>query len=49
MDFRSPSRQLPGVQDYFNRKGLLSPDGQKKQACYVLQKAYLEKSVGKAE
>lgn len=49
MDFRSPSRQLPGVQDYFNRKGLLSPDGQKKQAFYVLQKAYLEKSVGKAE
>lgn len=49
MDFRSPSRQLPGVQDYFNRKGLLSPDGQKKQAFYVLQKAYKEKSVGKAD
>ena len=49
MDFRSPSRQLPGVQDYFNRKGLLSPDGQKKLAFYVLQKAYKEKSVGKPD
>lgn len=49
MDVRSPSRQLPGEQDYFDRKGLLSPDGQKKQAFYVLQKAYKEKSVGKAD
>ena len=47
MDFRSPRRQLPGVQDYFNRKGLVSPDGDKKQAFYILQKAYKENSVGK--
>jgi len=40
MDFRSPSRQLPGIQDYFNRKGLVSDQGLKKQAFSVLQKAY---------
>jgi beta-glucuronidase len=49
MDFRSPSRQLPGIQDYFNRKGLISPDGKKKAAFYVLQKAYKDGSIGKAE
>lgn len=49
MDFRAPYRQLPGVQDYFNRKGLISPNGEKKQAFYVLQKAYKEKWVGKSE
>lgn len=40
VDFRSPMRQLPGVQDGFNRKGLISNEGQKKQAFFVLQKAY---------
>ena len=40
MDFRSPSRQLVGVQDYFNRKGLVSEKGEKKAAFLVLQKAY---------
>ncbi len=49
MDFRSPVRQLPGVQDGFNRKGLISDQGQKKQAFVVLQKAYKDKAVGKAE
>ena len=49
MDFRSPNRLLPGVQDNFNRKGLVSDQGEKKQAFYVLQKAYQEKTVGKAE
>ena len=48
MDFRSPSRQLPGVQDYFNRKGLISDQGQKKAAFGVLQKAYAG-GYGKAE
>ena len=43
MDFRSPRRFLPGIQDYFNRKGLVSDRGQKKQAFYVLQKFYQEK------
>jgi len=42
MDFRSPRRPLPGIQDYFNRKGLLSNTGQRKQAFFVLQKFYRE-------
>lgn len=49
MDFRSPVRQLPGIQDGFNRKGLISEQGQKKQAFFVLQKAYKDGAVGKAE
>jgi beta-glucuronidase len=49
MDFRSPRRPLGGIQDEFNRKGLVSDQGQKKQAFSVLQKAYKEKTVGKAE
>ncbi len=49
MDFRSPVRQLPGVQDGFNRKGLVSDQGMKKKAFFVLQKAYQDGSVGKAE
>jgi beta-glucuronidase len=49
MDFRSPRRPLPGIQDEFNRKGLVSDQGQKKAAFSVLQKAYTEKTVGKAE
>lgn len=48
MDFRSPSRQLPGVQDYFNRKGLISERGEKKAAFGVLQRAY-QGGFGKAE
>jgi beta-glucuronidase len=49
MDFRSPVRQLPGIQDGYNRKGLLSEQGQKKEAFSVLRKAYKDKAVGKAE
>jgi beta-glucuronidase len=49
MDFRSPNRPLVGIQDEFNRKGLISDQGQKKQAFFILQKAYKEKTVGKAE
>ncbi len=39
-DFRSPRRPLPGVQDMFNRKGLVSDQGQRKRAFYVLQEWY---------
>ena len=49
MDFRSPNRPLAGIQDEFNRKGLISDQGQKKQAYYILQKAYKEGAVGKPE
>jgi beta-glucuronidase len=44
MDFRSPRRPLPGIQDYFNRKGLISDRGQRKPAFYILQKFYREKA-----
>jgi beta-glucuronidase len=46
MDFRSPNRPLTGIQDEFNRKGLISEQGAKKQAFYVLQKAYKEQTIG---
>ncbi len=49
MDFRSPLRELSGTQDHYNRKGLLSEDGKKKQAFFVLQKAYTTNAVGHAE
>ncbi len=42
-DFRSPKRFLPNIQDGWNRKGLISETGDKKQAFYVLQKYYLNK------
>jgi beta-glucuronidase len=40
MDFRSPRRFLPAIQDYHNRKGLISDRAQRKQAFYVLQQFY---------
>jgi beta-glucuronidase len=49
MDFRSPGRNIPKLQDGFNRKGLLAEDGKKKQAFYLFQKAYKQRSVGNAE
>ena len=39
-DFRSPRRVLPGIQDYYNRKGLVSDDGRKKKAFYVMKAWY---------
>jgi len=44
MDFRSPRRTLVGIQDYYNRKGVISDRGQRKQAFYVLQKFYRQKA-----
>jgi beta-glucuronidase len=49
MDFRSPTRNIPKLQDGFNRKGLISEDGKKKEAFSTVQKAYQEHSVGKAQ
>lgn len=49
MDFRSPNRPLAGIQDEFNRKGLVSEQGQKKEAFFILQAAYKNGTVGKAE
>ena len=39
-DFRSPRRPLPGIQDDFNRKGVLSEKGEKKKAYFILQDYY---------
>jgi beta-glucuronidase len=40
MDFRSPRRPLPGIQDFWNRKGLVSPQGERKQAFSLMQDYY---------
>lgn len=39
-DFRSPRRPLYGVQDWFNRKGLISSDGVRKDVFGVLADRY---------
>lgn len=39
-DFRAPLRMYQGVQDYWNRKGLVSEEGEKKQAFFVLRDHY---------
>ena len=39
-DFRSPRRVLPGIQDFYNMKGLVSDKGEKKKAFYVVKKWY---------
>lgn len=44
VDFRSPRRVLPGIQDGFNRKGLISSDGVKKEAFSVLQDYYQKRA-----
>ncbi len=42
-DFRSPRRALVGIQDEFNRKGVVSNQGKKKKAFFVLRKFYQDK------
>ena len=44
VDFRSPRRVLPDIQDGWNRKGLISNEGNKKKAFFVLQQYYEEKA-----
>lgn len=39
-DFRSPRRQMVGIQDDFNRKGLISDQGGKKPGFYIMQEWY---------
>jgi beta-glucuronidase len=41
-DFRSPRRTLPRFEDYFNRKGLVSDHGERKEAFFTLQRFYRE-------
>ncbi|MBT3252199.1 MAG: beta-glucuronidase [Candidatus Marinimicrobia bacterium] len=43
IDFKSPRRPLPEIQDGWNRKGLISEDGHKKKAFYVLKEYYESK------
>lgn len=43
VDFLSARRRLHGIQDFFNRKGVISSEGQKKQAFYVLKDFYTRK------
>jgi len=40
VDFRSPRRPLPVIQDGWNRKGLIGENGVKKKAFFVLQDFY---------
>lgn len=42
-DFRSPRRPLPRIQDFWNRKGLISDEGLKKKAFFTVQDWYLKK------
>ena len=44
VDFRSPRRNLAHIKDGWNRKGLISNNGQKKKAFYTLKKYYDEKA-----
>ena len=44
MDFRSSRRPLKRIQDDFNRKGLISEQGMKKKAFFVLQDYYLNEN-----
>ncbi len=41
-DFRSPRRMLPHIQDFWNRKGLVSDRGIRKQAFRVMREFYEE-------
>tara|TARA_R110002049_G_scaffold73329_27_gene189699 strand:- start:1886 stop:3940 length:2055 start_codon:yes stop_codon:yes gene_type:complete len=43
-DFRSALRQLNGIQENYNRKGIVSEKGEKKQAFYVLRDYYQRKA-----
>ncbi len=44
VDFRSPRRPLAGIQDGWNRKGLISDRGERKLAFHVLQEFYRRKA-----
>lgn len=46
VDFRSPRRMNPSYQNYWNRKGLISATGQKKEAFFVLKAFYDKVAAG---
>lgn len=39
-DFRSPKRPLSGIQDDFNRKGIIDEQGRRKKAFFVMKEYY---------
>ena len=43
-DFRSAMRPLNGIQEFYNRKGLVSEKGEKKKAFYLLRDYYQRKA-----
>ncbi len=43
VDFKSPRRVLPEIQDNYNRKGLISEKGDRKKAFYILKNYYENK------
>jgi beta-glucuronidase len=45
-DFRAPVRVLPDIQDGYNRKGLVSEEGERKLAFDVLRSFYDELASG---
>ncbi|MGB5229575.1 MAG: glycoside hydrolase family 2 TIM barrel-domain containing protein, partial [Eudoraea sp.] len=45
VDFKSPRRQNPVYQNFWNRKGLISNTGVKKKAYFILQEYYRNKTV----
>ena len=45
VDFKSPRRQHPVYQNFWNRKGLISETGQKKKAFYILKEYYENKKI----
>jgi beta-glucuronidase len=49
MDFRSPTRNIPKLQDGYNRKGLIAEDGKKKAAFTLVKQTYKDHAVGKPE
>ena len=48
-DFRSPRRPLPRIQDFWNRKGLVSDEGVRKQAFYLMQDWYRRRATDEGE
>ncbi len=46
MDFRSPGRNIPELQNGFNRKGLIAEDGKRKQTFYFVQQFYKDRAAG---
>ncbi len=49
MDFRSSTRNIPKLQDGYNRKGLFSEKMERKLGFSVVEKAYAEHTAGKAD